>query len=193
MSMGYENAPIIQVVSAFTILLGWFHGSSNISSLDLFKLGKGEFWRLLLSQLIFENTAETVVGLMLLYIFRQFERQMGTRKFGFFVFMSFVISVFNLITFEILLLGVDIIFVPASGPYFLIFSMLSIFYCKSPVLILIKKQINENGVGLKMNLCCVSSAVLYLQPFITTISLNLNPTSFSNCSTIYHQQLECQD
>ena len=149
MSMGYENAPIIQVVSAFTILLGWFHGSSNISSLDLFKLGKGEFWRLLLSQLIFENTAETVVGLMLLYIFRQFERQMGTRKFGFFVFMSFVISVFNLITFEILLLGVDIIFVPASGPYFLIFSMLSIFYCKSPVLILIKKQINENGVGLK--------------------------------------------
>lgn len=132
MSMGYENAPIIQVVSAFTILLGWFHGSSNISSLDLFKLGKGEFWRLLLSQLIFENTAETVVGLMLLYILRQFERQMGTRKFGFFVFMSFVISVFNLITFEILLLGVDIIFVPASGPYFLIFSMLSIFYCKSP-------------------------------------------------------------
>lgn len=163
--MGYENAPIIQVVSAFTILLGWFHGSSNISSLDLFKLGKGEFWRLLLSQLIFENTAETVVGLMLLYIFRQFERQMGTRKFGFFVFMSFVISVFNLITFEILLLGVDIIFVPASGPYFLIFSMLSIFYCKSPAHLNKTKHqwewcgVEDEGEGRRFNPFAVSAVL----------------------------------
>lgn len=130
MSAGFENAPITQVLSGFALLLGWFHGSSKTSSLDLFKLGEGELWRLIASQLVFENTAETVVGVILLYCFRQFERQMGTRKFGFFVFLSYVISLFNLITVEILLLSVDAVYIPASGPYFLIFSMLAIFHCK---------------------------------------------------------------
>ena len=130
MSVGYENTPIIQVLSGFTLLCGWFFGSSDIAVLDLFKLGQGQISRLFFSQIIFENTAETVVGLLLLYMFRQFERQMGTRKFGFFVFLSFFISVFNLVTFQILALSLDIKFIPASGPYFLIFSMLAIFYCK---------------------------------------------------------------
>jgi membrane associated rhomboid family serine protease len=130
MSLGYENAPLIQLISVFTILLGWFHGSSKILSLDLFKIGDGQLWRLLSSQMIFESTAESIVGLMLLYTFRQFERQMGTRKFGFFVFLSLLVSLFNLITFQILLLSVDIHFVPASGPYFLVYAMLAIFYCE---------------------------------------------------------------
>ena len=130
MSAGFENAPITQVLSGFSLLLGWFHGSSKTSSLDLFKLAEGELWRLISSQLVFENTAETVVGVILLYQFRQFERQMGTRKFGFFVFLSYMISLFNLITVQILLLSVDAVYIPASGPYFLIFSMLSIYHCK---------------------------------------------------------------
>ena len=130
MSLGYENTPITQVLSGLTLLSGWFFGSSGIAELDLFKLGQGQISRMLFSQLIFENTAETIVGLMLLYIFRQFERQMGTRKFGFFVFLSFFISIFNLISFQILALSLDINFIPSSGPYFLIFSMLAIFFCK---------------------------------------------------------------
>ena len=140
MSLGYENAPVTQLISVFTILLGWFHGSSKILSLDLFKLGEGQMWRLLSSQIIFESTAEAVVGLMLLYTFRQFERQMGTRKFGFFVFLSLLISLFNLVTFQILLQSLDIHFVPASGPYFLIYAMLAIFYCK-----FIERNLDENA------------------------------------------------
>ena len=130
MSVGYENTPIIQIISGITLLLGWFFGKANIAELDLYAIGQGNIWRLLFSQLIFENTAETVVGLMLLYIFRQFERQMGTRKFAFFVFLSMTISLFNVISFQILAQSVDILFIPASGPYFLIFSMLAIYYCK---------------------------------------------------------------
>ena len=140
MSLGYENAPVTQLISVFTILLGWFHGSSKILSLDLFKLGEGQMWRLLSSQIIFESTAEAVVGLMLLYTFRQFERQMGTRKFGFFVFLSLLISLFNLVTFQILLQSLDIHFVPASVPYFLIYAMLAIFYCK-----FIERNLDENA------------------------------------------------
>ena len=136
MSIGYENTPIIQLLSGLTLLCGWFFGSSDIAVLDLFKLGQGQISRLFFSQIIFENTAETVVGLLLLYMFRQFERQMGTRKFGFFVFLSFFISVFNLITYQILALSLDMKFVPASGPYFLIFSMLAIYYCKYPMYLL---------------------------------------------------------
>ena len=130
MSVGYENTPIIQIISGITLLLGWFFGKANIAELDFYAIGQGNIWRLLFSQLIFENTAETVVGLMLLYIFRQFERQMGTRKFAFFVFLSMTISLFNVISFQILAQSVDILFIPASGPYFLIFSMLAIYYCK---------------------------------------------------------------
>ena len=130
MSVGYENTPIIQIISGITLLLGWFFGKANIAELDLYAIGQGNIWRLLFSQLIFENTAETVVGLMLLYIFIQFERQMGTRKFAFFVFLSMTISLFNVISFQILAQSVDILFIPASGPYFLIFSMLAIYYCK---------------------------------------------------------------
>lgn len=159
MSLGYENAPIAQLISVLTILLGWFHGSSKILSLDLYKLGEGQLWRLLSSQIVFESTAEAIVGLMLIYTFRQFERQMGTRKFGFFVFLSLIISLFNLMTFQILLLSVDIHFVPASGPYFLIYAMLAIFYCK-----FIKWNLNENAPGIKLNwICSKLTAFLLIQ------------------------------
>lgn len=130
MSIGYENTPITQILSALILILGWLFGSSKFIALELFRLGDGQLWRIISSQLIFENLAQTAVGLMLLYSFRQFERQMGSRKFAFFAFLSFVTTVFNLISVEIFALSMDFDFIPATGPYFLIFSLLAIFYCK---------------------------------------------------------------
>lgn len=141
MTTGFENTPIIQLISANILLFGWFFSSSQIISLELFKLGEGQLWRLLSSQFVFENLAQTVVGLILLYTFRQFERQMGTKKFSFFVFFSFIVSLFNLITVEILVLSVDMVFIPASGPYFLIYSLLAIYYCKYSIRYYIKQRL----------------------------------------------------
>jgi membrane associated rhomboid family serine protease len=130
MSIGYENAPITQILSATILIFGWLFGSSKFITLELFRLGDGQLWRIITSQLIFENLAQTAVGLMLLYSFRQFERQMGSKKFAFFAFISYIVTLFNLISVEIFALGMDFDFVPASGPYFLVFSLLAIFYCK---------------------------------------------------------------
>mmetsp|Transcript_7250 Transcript_7250/g.7334 ORF Transcript_7250/g.7334 Transcript_7250/m.7334 type:complete len:288 (+) Transcript_7250:368-1231(+) len=134
MSIGYENTPITQIISALILILGWLFGSSKFITLELFKLGELQLWRIITSQLIFENLAQTAVGLMLLYSFRQFERQMGSKKFAFFVFISSIITQFNVISVEIFALSMDFDFVPASGPYFLIFSLLAIFYSRVPKL-----------------------------------------------------------
>ena len=74
--------------------------------------------------------AQTFIGMLLLYICRQFERQFGSRKYGGFVILSFLVSV--LIQFLVLVItnSMRVDFTPAHGPFFLIFSLLPLFYGK---------------------------------------------------------------
>ncbi len=67
------------------------------STPDLERVMNGELWRIFSSQIIFRNKAQAVVGLILLYTCRQFERQMGSRKFGAFLFFSLISSILSLI------------------------------------------------------------------------------------------------
>lgn len=90
----------------------------------------GEIWRLLFGHLAFRNMSQTVIGLILLYIYRSFERQMGSRKYGGFLFLSWIYS--NII-YAILLLITNSAhsnFSPSSGPFFFIFAQLAFFYRK---------------------------------------------------------------
>lgn len=46
---------------------------------DLPRIMRGEAWRLLTSQLVFQETPQTVLGAFLIYTFRQLERQVSGR------------------------------------------------------------------------------------------------------------------
>ena len=91
----------------------------------------GEVWRLFTSQIIFRNKAQAIVGLILLYSCRQFERQMGVKKFGAFLIFSLLISVLTMTAFIVVCLTVGVHFVPSSGPFFLIFALMAFYYCKT--------------------------------------------------------------
>jgi membrane associated rhomboid family serine protease len=129
MALGYEHAPISQILSLSVLVLGLLFGSPDDRSNSILASGSN-ILRFLGKQLVFENMAQTIVGVMLLYTFRQFERQMGSRKFGVFVLMSAVSTVICEVIFAGLMGGAGIRFVPASGPYSIIFSLLVMFYCE---------------------------------------------------------------
>src|ERR1700740_885090 len=98
--------------------------------LDLERLMHGEVWRLITSQLIYRNKAQAIVGLILLYSTRQFERQMGVKKFGAFMIFSLLISSLTMMAFIVICLTIGIHFVPSSGPFFLIYALMAFYYCK---------------------------------------------------------------
>lgn len=91
---------------------------------------QGELWRLASSQIIFRNKAQAIVGLILLYTCRQFERQMGSRKFGAFLLFSLTTSILSLLGLIVIFASVGYNLVPSSGPYFLIFSLVAFYYCE---------------------------------------------------------------
>lgn len=125
--IGYEHAPITQLVSVVTLICSLLFGgeskslqdgnycsilstliviknwmsevvAANIFGLDIGRLCfHGELWRLLTSQIVFNQNAQALVGLILLYTCRQFERQMGSRKFAGFLFLSLCFSVLSLL------------------------------------------------------------------------------------------------
>lgn len=74
-----------------------------------------------------------MVGLIVLYSLRGFERQMGSKKFGAYLIYSLLSSTVLSILF-VLILNVMmgwLSFVPSSGPFFLIYSLMIFYYCKS--------------------------------------------------------------
>jgi hypothetical protein len=129
MALGYENAPISQIVSLSVLVLGLFFGSPDNTSSSILSSGSSVL-RFLGHQVVFENMAQTIVGVMLLYTFRQFERQMGSRKYGVFVLLSMTSTAVSELIFAAIAQSGNIRFFPASGPYSIIFSSLVLFYCK---------------------------------------------------------------
>ena len=100
---------------------------------DLHRLMRGEIWRLITTHFVFRNPAQLMVGLIVLYSLRGFERQMGSKKFGAYLIYSLLSSTVLSVLF-VLILNVLIgwpSFVPSSGPFFLIYSLMIFYYCKS--------------------------------------------------------------
>eukprot|EP00940_MAST-03C_sp_MAST-3C-sp2_P001066 g1066.t1 len=137
---GFHNAPISKAV--MLSLVGAFVANSYvdggaysvkgetawaIESAGLFE--RGEYWRLLTSVVKFNTVGEMVVGVPILYMFRQFERLLGSRKFG----LHLLVSLFLAGTFQLSLL----FFMPtlrylAPGPYAIIFAMFPKYYAYVP-------------------------------------------------------------
>jgi membrane associated rhomboid family serine protease len=97
---------------------------------DLYGLMHGQLWRVVTSFLVFQNSAQIIVGLILLYTCRQFERQMGSKKFG--AFLVFSVFVSTLIGLAIIVAAWSIGFylVPSPGPFPLIFALMTYYFCK---------------------------------------------------------------
>jgi len=105
--------------------------SHHSFSLDMEKvLNEGHIHRILLCHLTFATLAEVVLGLgVLCPLMRRFEREMGSRKFGTFLFFTTVIST----SWEILLSQVfhDEL-ARYSGPYPQIGSLLMLYHIYTP-------------------------------------------------------------
>lgn len=97
---------------------------------DLYRLLHGEVWRLLSSFFVFQSSAQAIVGLILLYTCRQFERQMGSRKFGAFIVFSFLVSTLVSLGVVVTASSIGFYLVPSSGPFSLIYALLIFYYCK---------------------------------------------------------------
>lgn len=90
----------------------------------------GELWRFIFGHLAFANMSQTVVGLILIYTYRSFERQMGSRKYGAFLFLSWAFSTLVYLALMGIFAATGVSFSPSSGPFFFIFAQLAFFYRK---------------------------------------------------------------
>jgi len=124
----YDHTPVTLGLSVVTLIFSYWYGQSDILSLDGDKVMQGQVWRLITGQLTFPNMSATIVGLLLLYFFRFFERQMGSKKYGAFLFLCWLgVSVLYTIGMAIAF-SLDSSFNFAEGPLFFIFAQLAFFY-----------------------------------------------------------------
>jgi membrane associated rhomboid family serine protease len=133
--LGYQSAPVTQLMSLLILSMSIFLKSFHEGwSFELEAINKGNLHRLVTSQLVFTSVAQTMVGLSLLYVCRQFERQLGSRKFGAFTFLSFTLSALLAVAMASATKAMDYHYSPSSGPYTFIFSLLVLYYTYVPKL-----------------------------------------------------------
>jgi membrane associated rhomboid family serine protease len=132
---GFVNAPVMKGVmyasagvSILATLMNWRH----LLALDRQGLQSMQLWRLFTHHFVFNSMGETIFGLILLYQFRLFERQMGSKKFGAFTVLSMFVSSLVEIA-SLTLFNRDAVYLERgaaaarglrlSGPFTLIFSL----------------------------------------------------------------------
>lgn len=106
---GFGNAPVTRGAIALTTcasVLAIMGGANTTLTLHWWDIGAATLaWRILTFQLHFANWWHLVVGVALLYHFRQFERQWGARKYAAFLLVSTAVS--SLISLGLLVVGRD--------------------------------------------------------------------------------------
>lgn len=88
------------------------------------------FWRLFTHNFVFTTPGELLFGMVLIYYFRQFERQLGSSRFAAFAIITAIIYTTILASLQVLLPSLS----PASGPYSLVFASLVFFFFETPKL-----------------------------------------------------------
>lgn len=133
MDVGFENSPLTKYLCGSVFILTIVFGNvnqkeSDLVSLDLHGLYRGELWRLFVSPFCFRSMPQLVVGIMLMYTLRQFERQLGPRKFGSLVFLGLILSVLLHFAAIAIAFSCGYHIVPSPGPFFFIYALLPLFY-----------------------------------------------------------------
>ena len=128
---GFTHAPVTKIIITAVVLCTVFSsiiGSRPRLILLLNPVKDGQIWRLLTHNLIFTTPGELLFGVVLLYYFRQLERQLGSSRFA-----AFAISVTSF--YSLLLLWIQLSnpsFLSASGPYALILASLIHYFYEAP-------------------------------------------------------------
>lgn len=139
----FSNAPLSKLSLLFVGSTSFFTSLyitdptklNRLLCMDVNRIKKySEIWRFLTHQLLFSSTGELILGSILLYYFRLFERQMGSRKFGSFIT---VVSVISSIVEYISLLALNPSLdqknsKPMIGPYPLIYAFFVLYFLKVP-------------------------------------------------------------
>lgn len=131
----YENCPTVQAASLLAFCGAVFVPRAFESlSFDLPQiLQHGEVYRIFASSFVFKDMGQTFYGLVLLYSCRHFERLLGVRKFGAFCCVTYAASIaLHLSSTTILNLSLGSEYVPASGPYFLVYGLLALYHAHIP-------------------------------------------------------------
>eukprot|EP01127_Copromyxa_protea_P019125 TRINITY_DN6129_c0_g1_i1.p1 TRINITY_DN6129_c0_g1~~TRINITY_DN6129_c0_g1_i1.p1 ORF type:complete len:300 (+),score=43.39 TRINITY_DN6129_c0_g1_i1:359-1258(+) len=99
---GFENAPITKGLLGLTIATSVLTSMFNLRhlfALTRVSLMRWELWRAVTHHFFFADTGELLMGLLLVYYFRLFERLMGSKKYFVFVVFSLVLSTLLEISF----------------------------------------------------------------------------------------------
>jgi len=130
---GFQNAPISK---GLLVLTGFFSIGASVmrlhNQLDFADLNSIIYsyqpWRLITSHLFFSSPGELLFGLILIYFFRLFERQMGSAKFGGYLTVIFTLSTMVQIASYVLIPSARF----TSGPYAFIFACFILYYSEIP-------------------------------------------------------------
>jgi hypothetical protein len=72
--------------------------------------------------------AQVFLSLILFYTYRFLERQMGSRKYGAFLFLSWFFVTISLVIIMVIANAMKSTFTPTCGPFFFVFAQLAFFY-----------------------------------------------------------------
>eukprot|EP00003_Mantamonas_plastica_P017418 TRINITY_DN2890_c0_g1_i1.p1 TRINITY_DN2890_c0_g1~~TRINITY_DN2890_c0_g1_i1.p1 ORF type:complete len:319 (+),score=69.50 TRINITY_DN2890_c0_g1_i1:98-958(+) len=126
---GFDHAPVTKGLVLATGFSSLFVSLTKTHHLVALKMVPNilpglQLWRLITSHFTFTTPAEILFGMLLLYNFRCFERQMGSRRFGAFTLSTLLIS--TLIQIAFLAIQPSLSFL-SPGQYGMIFAMFVLF------------------------------------------------------------------
>jgi len=108
--------------------------NSPIIGIDILSLSRFDVGRIISGNLVFSSMPQLFMGVVLIYSLRHFERQLGTRKFGSFVFLTFAFSFLTQCAVVVTASSMGFNFQMTSGPYFFIYSLLAFYHRQIPKL-----------------------------------------------------------
>lgn len=107
--------------------------SSKIDGFNLNSVLSGNYLNLVTPFLTYGDRVQLAVGSILMYILRIFEQQFGSRKFGAMVFFSWVLAIATQVGIVVACENMGVKQVkPATGPFFLVFALLVLYYHSVP-------------------------------------------------------------
>jgi membrane associated rhomboid family serine protease len=141
----FQGCPLSKFIALSTVIThvilekGGFSGGTDLLSLNLDDITThGEVYRLFLNTLTFSTVGELVLGLMVLApLMVQFEREMGTKKFGSFLLvkcllLSTMLQVLCLMILDRFSFNGEYSFFFATGPYPFIGSLFYLYHAYTP-------------------------------------------------------------
>mgnify|MGYP001078520823 CR=1 FL=1 len=166
---GFQHAPVSKLLLAVVVAATFgavFGGVTHWLDFRLHTIvGQIQLWRLLTCALVFETVGELVVGTVLLYNFRLFERQWGSPKFCCFLLITHLLAL--LVEFSVS--GLFHLTSTLPGPYSIIFAFF-VPYCwhipRQQTYSLFNNRIRFSGktflyiLGLQLSMCSVPSSIV---------------------------------